>query len=224
MRSVLIKQSSNLFAQYVFFLSTGLLVLICFFSKTTLFLGANPVHTPALDQVFTYLTCLGDGLMAALLAAGCFIAGKKMIAAKLLTTFALSGLVAQLFKQLVGAPRPKAFFAPDRYQHFIDGVTHSGFNSFPSGHATTVFAVATLLSFHVRGRVPQTVLFFAAVLIAYSRVYLGQHFVEDVVAGMIIGIVSSFGVEYLFRPRTSKISVERTVTNISYEQQPSAEL
>jgi membrane-associated phospholipid phosphatase len=65
-------------------------------------------------------------------------------------------------------------------------------NSFPSGHTSTAFTLALLLAFLSKKNF--WVYFFPliAFFVGYSRVYLAQHFVTDVFAGMLIGIVSSF--------------------------------
>ena len=65
-------------------------------------------------------------------------------------------------------------------------------NSFPSGHTSTAFTFALLLAFLVRRRFAIYVFPLLAFLVGYSRVYLAQHFVTDVVAGTIIGIISSY--------------------------------
>jgi undecaprenyl-diphosphatase len=58
--------------------------------------------------------------------------------------------------------------------------------SFPSGHAATAFATATVIALlHPRLRVPA---FALATLVGLSRVYLGVHFFFDVLAGAALGI------------------------------------
>ena len=58
--------------------------------------------------------------------------------------------------------------------------------SFPSGHAATAFAAATVLAaFYPRLRVPA---FALAAVVAFSRVYLGVHFWLDVICGALLGI------------------------------------
>jgi len=59
--------------------------------------------------------------------------------------------------------------------------------AFPSGHATIVFALATVLGEAADDHAVQTYLYGLAVLVAVSRVYLGVHYVTDVVAGAFIG-------------------------------------
>jgi undecaprenyl-diphosphatase len=76
--------------------------------------------------------------------------------------------------------------------------------SFPSGHAATSFACATVLSVFVpRWRVP----FFAlATLIALSRLYNGVHYPSDVLAGALLGVATALlllaGARRLSRPAT----------------------
>ena len=57
--------------------------------------------------------------------------------------------------------------------------------SFPSGHATNAFAVATYLSYNYRRYFP--CFFFMAVIIAYSRIYVGVHYPLDVASGALVG-------------------------------------
>jgi membrane-associated phospholipid phosphatase len=96
----------------------------------------------------------------------------------------------------------KAYFAHDRPLSFfkkldmadkltfVDGVQlHTGATSFPSGHAMAAFALYGLVSFLLPGKKWQAVLLFSvAFLVALSRVYLVQHFWQDVFTGAIIGL------------------------------------
>jgi undecaprenyl-diphosphatase len=65
------------------------------------------------------------------------------------------------------------------------GVPHSG--SFPSGHAATAFACATVIAWAApRLAVPAFVL---AVAISWSRVYVGVHWPLDVLGGAVLGVL-----------------------------------
>jgi undecaprenyl-diphosphatase len=92
---------------------------------------------------------------------------------------AAADLLARLGKLLVHRHRP---FVPQLGPH---ETTHS----FPSGHAATSFACATVLSaFAPRLRLP---LYALAVLIAFSRLYNGVHYPTDVVAGAVLGALTA---------------------------------
>ncbi|PKN10801.1 MAG: hypothetical protein CVU70_02165 [Deltaproteobacteria bacterium HGW-Deltaproteobacteria-5] len=68
--------------------------------------------------------------------------------------------------------------------------------SFPSGHTVTAFALATAFSYlYPRLRVPA---YLVAAMIGMSRVVLTAHYLSDVIAGAIVGVICSLGVKYLF--------------------------
>jgi undecaprenyl-diphosphatase len=70
------------------------------------------------------------------------------------------------------------------------------FNSFPSGHANTITAVAVALYFIY----PRFRHFYAlvAVLVIVSRLVLGSHYLGDVVAGAYLGILTTFYLKSIF--------------------------
>jgi membrane-associated phospholipid phosphatase len=74
----------------------------------------------------------------------------------------------------------------------IQGYYMNREHSFPSGHTTTAFTLALLLAAIVRKNF--WVYFFPliAFFVGYSRVYLAQHFVGDVLAGICVGTVSAY--------------------------------
>ena len=87
----------------------------------------------------------------------------------------LGELVSDVLKAVIPRARP--------HLHALIARPHT--HSFPSGHATTSFACATVLAFAVpRLRMP---LFALAAAIAWSRVYVGVHYPLDVLAGALLG-------------------------------------
>ncbi len=89
-------------------------------------------------------------------------------------------LLADALKRLTGEQRP-AFRYPE--PPALVHVPHDG--SFPSGHAATSFACATVLAAFAPRLAP--VLLVLAAAIAFSRVYVGVHYPLDVVAGAALG-------------------------------------
>jgi undecaprenyl-diphosphatase len=95
--------------------------------------------------------------------------------------FAADGL-SYVLRQAIGRERPPLVYPEPK--PLVD-VPHSG--AFPSGHASTAFACATVLGWaSTRLRVPAFVL---AAAIAWSRVYVGVHWPLDVVGGALLGVL-----------------------------------
>jgi membrane-associated phospholipid phosphatase len=116
----------------------------------------------------------------------------------LVATVLASGLVADVIKILCGRPRPKVFFGKQLYSFSFFQFSAKMW-SFPSGHSTTIFAVATA-GFLLMPR--RRLLWFApAALVAACRVLAGAHFTSDVVAGAFIGTVTSILVRDYFQRR-----------------------
>jgi undecaprenyl-diphosphatase len=103
-----------------------------------------------------------------------------------------SGLIKPLFER----------FRPGHHPDFKDFVQlvnnhRGGGYSFISGHATNSTGFAVLLSLVFRNRWVTLVALTWAALISYSRIYLGMHFVSDVVGGVISGTLIAVGLYYL---------------------------
>ncbi|MDQ2909561.1 MAG: phosphatase PAP2 family protein [Actinomycetota bacterium] len=97
--------------------------------------------------------------------------------------FAADGLSYAL-RQAIGRARPPLVYAEPK--PLVD-VPHTG--AFPSGHASTAFACATVLAWaSPRLRVPALGL---AAAIAWSRVYVGVHWPLDVLGGAVLGVLVS---------------------------------
>lgn len=104
------------------------------------------------------------------------------------SSIAVSGIVANIIKFLVGRLRPKMFFEKGLYGFEPFHIGYE-FNSMPSGHATTVFAIATTCSiFWPKYRIP---LFLFAAIVAISRLVLTSHYLGDVLAGAFIGTMTA---------------------------------
>jgi len=193
----LLVANRNFFIGFLFFFLVGLVFLLTE-GKAASFLYLNPYHQTTLDTFFIYLTFLGDGLFSITIFLILLFLRRYSQACQLMVAFLVSALLAQVLKNLFSMPRPKEFFAPGQYAYFINGVTHAGFSSFPSGHSTSVFALATLLALFEKNKKWNTLYLLGAVAVGYSRIYLGQHFLGDVLVGSFIGVSLAVLVHWLF--------------------------
>jgi membrane-associated phospholipid phosphatase len=178
-------------ADFFLFFSTAISVAVMLLgssSKINCFLSLNGIHTKWLDIIFINLTFLGDGLFSIIAAALVFFLWKlHRLSLHIIVAYLMSGLTAQLLKRLFMAPRPREIITARMYQSFLEGITGVGWDSFPSGHTTSVFALATIMALHVNKKSWGLFFLIMAILVGYSRIYLGQHFLQDVVAGAILG-------------------------------------
>ena len=190
------------------FLGLSLMFLIAlgfglvYMSKGELHLWLCDHHTPAGDIFFRYYTHIAEWfpyfVCVGLLLFGRVGEGAFASAAMLGTT-----LVTQIVKHIFVAPRPVTWFGqnlPDIQLPLAEGVKMNLWYSFPSGHTTSFFALAFVVSYVVTQKledkpawsaVVQVLLFVAAALGGYSRIYLSQHFALDVFGGTLVGILIS---------------------------------
>ncbi|MBI2813736.1 MAG: phosphatase PAP2 family protein [Opitutae bacterium] len=94
-----------------------------------------------------------------------------------------SGIIAPVLKFTVGRVRPSTATNTFEFRSF------SGNDSFPSGHTTQAFAVASVIAAHYDQWWVQGVAYGLAGVVGYSRIEQNAHFTSDVVAGAIIGTV-----------------------------------
>ena len=106
-------------------------------------------------------------------------------------------LVVRTLKDLVGRPRPNEMLA----EYSGERIRPPRGNSFPSAHAANNFAVATVCAVFFRRW--GWLLFLPAILVAYSRVYVGSNWPLDVIVscllGLGLGLLVVVGVEALWR-------------------------
>lgn len=147
-----------------------------------------------LNIFFKTITHLGDlGIIWIIIAFFLFLNKKyKTISAKILLALILSSSITSLIlKNIIKRPRP--FLVSENIKQLISA---SGY-SFPSGHTSTSFAVA----FIIYSCFPKKYGIFAiilAILISFSRIYIGVHYLTDIIFGAILGITSSELVRILF--------------------------
>jgi undecaprenyl-diphosphatase len=107
----------------------------------------------------------------------------------LLVSIVLSGLVANILKRIIGRARP-VHFDDWGILGFSPFSNSAAFQSFPSGHATTIGAFfAALIFLFPRYRI---IFAICAIWLAATRVMVGAHYPSDVVAGLALGAWFSF--------------------------------
>lgn len=128
-------------------------------------------------------------------------AGYKLIiqtAGFAFVSIAGAGIIANLLKNILGRARPKLYDTVGHFE-FDFFAFESDYLSIPSGHATTIFAFATVVAiFWPRGRL---LLYTLAAWIALSRVLIGVHYFTDIVLGAILGITFPYLVRDRFAAR-----------------------
>lgn len=194
----LFHQNKVFFLPYVLFLLIAG-VLIISYDKSTLHLTINQFHSNFFDWFFRYVTHLGHGyfvLFITLILA--FI--KFKYAFMNLFIYISSGLIAQGLKRFVFSDfeRPVRYFGDQESLYLIENVKPLLHHSFPSGHTTTAFGLCLFLAIITKNHLLKLFLFIIALLIGFSRVYLSHHFLEDIVAGSVIGILTAVIIYQIF--------------------------
>lgn len=178
----------------------ALVILVSFTDKGQAELWINQHFDERLGLFFKYATHLGDGLVYALIFVF-FLLYRYYYAILTAVLILIQTFFVQIMKRVVFAssPRPKTFFQDWEgvTLQFVEGVKVHAFNSFPSGHTASAFAIATLLTIYFQKPILTVLFFLGAVLVGISRVYLLQHFFEDVLVGASIGIISTLITKYL---------------------------
>ena len=202
------------------------LVFLVINGKADSFISLNSYHPFYLNVFFINYTFMGDGIFAlCLVAVVLFYFKKKQLGFALLYGFLVSGLAAQLIKNLVNAPRPRLYFEAGTYLNFIDGATiNAGTNSFPSGHTATAFAIATVLVLMMKNKKLQLLILGGALLVGYSRIYLAQHFLADVLVGALLGSISGIFACYLAQNRISIKRLFRKMHGVPASPVPAANI
>lgn len=189
-----------IFKKDPFFLGYGVLLII---TTVIYFLGehgdtvlwANQWHNPITDFLFKWITHLGDGVFFALVTLALLIRNWKT--GLVLLAMGLAQTVVSFFlKRIVfkSQPRPKTYFEDFETitLQFVEGVKIHAYNSFPSGHTLTAFALATFMVGYFKNQNLSLLFLALAVLAGFSRIYLAQHFLIDVCIGSLLGVIIGY--------------------------------
>lgn len=176
-----------------------MLVLLLLGSQQSIHLMLNSFHTSFLDTFFKYYTKVGEyGIYILVVVLLFYKLGDALF---VLCSELGIGLLVQILKRIVAAPRPATVFDvahnPDVLP-LVEGVKMNLYNSFPSGHTATFVTLFFVLSIlfcrntHRSSMARYSVqigCFLAAFIGAFSRIYLSQHFLADVFAGACLSLL-----------------------------------
>ena len=176
----------------------GCLIIKLIFTKEEIYFAVNTRYSDWADFIAPYITDLGNGWTVVALSAVAVLFNYR-IAFLLITTFVITSLSVQVAKFIFDAPRPKLYFKDQLSKlRFVKGVEILSHNSFPSGHTLTAFATGVLITYLVKNKGWGILLFLLAVMVGLSRMYLSEHFFEDVVGGSVMGVfLTIFWISYI---------------------------
>jgi len=168
--------------------------LIQKFDSSILLQIKDNMHGPIMDKIMVISTYLGNGGLIWIIIATLLIINKKYrkIGFMALLALILSTILGdEILKNVVKRIRPSADISVVNLL-----ISKPLSYSFPSGHTTSSFAVAGVLSKYFKNYALE--FFSLASLIAFSRLYLYVHYPTDVLAGIVLGLLCSGIVIYVF--------------------------
>lgn len=181
------KKINPLLFLYLILLSVCILLMLIF-TKEDLYFAINHRHTVFTDVFFENLTLLGASTGCIVIVLITYIINYRtgfLLSSSYIITF----IISQTIKHLVKAPRPHLFFSKKIYDiYLIKGVVMLDTDSFPSGHSVSAFTAAVVFTYVAKNKSWGYLWLLLAVLIAYSRLYLSEHFLQDVTAGSALGV------------------------------------
>jgi membrane-associated phospholipid phosphatase len=184
---IVIKQIKQFLILYLL-VFLGCLVTKLLFSKSTIYFTINHWHTDFTDVIFPYITDLGEGWTTIFICVVVVLFNYRN-AFLLATSYALTSIIAQIIKPIFNAPRPILYFKDQLANiHLVKGVQMLSHNSFPSGHTVTAFTTAVVGTYLCRNKNWGYLFLLSATLVGFSRMYLSEHFFEDVTGGSLLGV------------------------------------
>lgn len=151
---------------------------------------------PTFDTPMQIFTMMGQSKFYFALLPLIFWCGSRELGANLTLLLIASSYFNNLFKGIFGEPRPYWLDAS------LQRSSPSDSFGFPSGHAQAVATMWGYVAFRLQRRWVWAASLLMIVMVSLSRVYLGKHFVTDVLAGALVGVVLIAGYA-AFQPRVS---------------------
>ncbi|MEX1188405.1 MAG: phosphatase PAP2 family protein [Bacteroidia bacterium] len=188
-------------------LCLSLLAIILTFSKEESFMMLQASHSATSDGLMSIITEIANGLFVFVLCVVLLVGKNLRLAIILFTGFAVSGIAVQTLKNTVykSEPRPVQWFKDQKIDLEVPpNLKPHAYKSFPSGHSTSAAILFTFFAFRARKNSFQMLLALMLFFVAYSRIYLFQHFPKDVFAGISLGLLTQISVEIFYANRLKK--------------------
>lgn len=157
-------------------------------------------RNPVADYYFYYITTLGEShgfiFFGVLLL---FQGWRKMLPIPILGITVM--IVSYLLKQFFQHERPSVYLEKTNWEGTISVLGYhvlGGYHSFPSGHSMAAWALFTLMAAIIKKTWFSLLCLFLAVSVSLSRIYLMAHFLQDVVAGAMVGFALGYGAYYFY--------------------------
>lgn len=198
-RSDFLEKISYFLHPYFFLLAVCVLIMLVL-TKEDIYFAINHRHTVFTDVFFTYITQLGASDSCILISIIVILINFRK-GFLLASSYVLTFVISQTIKHSVQAPRPHLFFAKKLNGiYLVKGVVMLDTNSFPSGHSVSAFTAAVVLTYVAKNKRWSWFFLLIAVLVAYSRMYLSEHFLIDVTTGSALGVfVTAFWLYWIDR-------------------------
>ncbi len=165
-------------------------------------------RSPSSDDFFQAVTLLGDGrvifgLVAVSYASGEIFNNRSLRKTALLSleSWVAAGLLVGGLKFAIGRARPETGESSHSFHPFS---MKSRFNSFPSGHSASAFAVATTIAEQSEQAYLDILAYSLAAFVALSRVHNNKHWPSDVFIGSCLGHFVAKKISALNRNRDAK--------------------
>jgi membrane-associated phospholipid phosphatase len=159
------------------------------------------------EDIFKVITHLGDGVVLIGLMAALYVSGEvsdnnslRKTALLSLESMLTTGVVIRGLKSVAGRARPWTGESSHSFHPFS---TKSSFASFPSGHASSAFAVAAVIADQSNKVYVDVIAYSLATLVAISRVHIDKHWASDILVGSAIGYFVAKKICALDRDRNS---------------------
>lgn len=172
------------------FVWVGAWLFLLIVGKIDSHLMLNNYHTTYFDIFFKHFTAVGGWVPCAV--AGILLLFRKWkITIVILASQLTATLITTPLKRIIRAPRPSIIFNDLGIDFpIVEGVDLHSTLSMPSGHTSAVFAFCFSLALFCPKWWQKMLCLLIAILVGYSRIYLSQHFLADVLAGSIVGIIA----------------------------------